>query len=103
MSTAANSANAFNEPQNLSEAELLVWRAYAHHVQRMLLADNRPVFGQDYVFVLPPTQHCVRGGRPCPDTVTNYQVFDVADSLQEPDSPLFMIQSAGSYVDMLEQ
>ncbi|GAB1193359.1 hypothetical protein APSETT444_002573 [Aspergillus pseudonomiae] len=82
--------------------DTLIWRAYGQFVKRLLLGPNTPKEGLDYVYVCPPTEHGLRGGRPIPDAVTNSNVFSVADSLQRADSPLFTIRTELSYFESLD-
>ncbi|KAB8209565.1 hypothetical protein P875_00021533 [Aspergillus parasiticus SU-1] len=82
--------------------DTLIWRAYGQFVKRLLLGPNNPKEGLDYVYVCPPTEHGLRGGRPIPDAVTNANVSSVADSLQRADSPLFTIHTDLSYFESLD-
>lgn len=47
-----------------------------------MLAGQPLTQGKDFVFVLPPTSAAVRGGTPCPEAVTNNDLFLLADPLQ---------------------
>lgn len=84
-------------------ADSTIWRSYGDLVKRLLLGSNDLQHGLDYIFVCPPTEHGIRGGRPIPDAVTNFNISSVADSLQSPDSPLFMIRSDQGYFDSLKK
>lgn len=64
-----------------------IWRGYANLVKRLLVGPSDLANGLDYIYVCPPTERAVRGGRAIPDAVTNFNIFSAADSLQRTDSP----------------
>ncbi|KAL2060853.1 hypothetical protein VTL71DRAFT_8905 [Oculimacula yallundae] len=83
-----------------AEARLIAWRAYGNFVTDMLTAGQPLVPGKDFIYVNPPNQAAVRGGTPCPQSVTNFDLFSVADGLQTTGEPL-MDPNGPSYVDNL--
>jgi hypothetical protein len=80
-----------------------VWRSYARLVKQLMLGPNTLQPGLDYLYVCPPTERGIRGGRAIPDPVTNFNIFSAADSLQRANSPLFMIRSDLGYYDSLKK
>ncbi|EPE31455.1 hypothetical protein GLAREA_12758 [Glarea lozoyensis ATCC 20868] len=83
-----------------ADARLLAWRAYGTFVQQQLTAGVPLSPGKDFIYVTPPNLAAVRGGTPCPDSVTNFDLFSLADGLQNVNEPL--LDNAGaSYVDSL--
>jgi hypothetical protein len=83
-----------------ADARLLAWRAYGTFVQQQLTAGVPLSPGKDFIYVTPPNLASVRGGTPCPDSVTNFDLFSLADGLQNVNEPL--LDNAGaSYVDSL--
>jgi hypothetical protein len=93
-----NSLNAQFIPE--ADARLIAWRAYGTFVQQQLTAGVPLRPGQDFIFVTPPNLAAVRGGTPCPDSVTNFDLFSLADALQTVNEPL-LDNSGASYVDSL--
>ncbi|CZT01099.1 hypothetical protein WAI453_009523 [Rhynchosporium graminicola] len=83
-----------------SEARLIAWKAYGNFVTDMLTAGQPLQLGKDFVYVNPPNQAAVRGGTPCPQSVTNFDLFSVADNMQNTGEPL-MDPNGPSYVDNL--
>ncbi|KAH9205364.1 hypothetical protein DL95DRAFT_491630 [Leptodontidium sp. 2 PMI_412] len=83
-----------------AEARLIAWRAYGNFVTEMLTAGQPIVPGKDFIYVNPPNQAAVRGGSPCPQSVTNFDLFSLADGLQTVSEPL-MDPNGPSYVDNL--
>ncbi|KAG4429228.1 hypothetical protein IFR05_015289 [Cadophora sp. M221] len=83
-----------------AEARLIAWRAYGSFVSDMLTAGQPLVPGKDFIYVNPPNQAAVRGGSPCPQSVTNFDLFSLADGLQTVSEPL-MDPNGPSYVDNL--
>lgn len=83
-----------------SEARLIAWRAYGKFVSDLLTAGQPLNPGKDFVYVNPPNLAAVRGGSPCPQSVTNFDLFSVADCLQTIGEPL-MDPNGPSYVDNL--
>jgi hypothetical protein len=57
--------------------------------------------GVDYPFVTPPSTVAMRGGSPCPEAVTNFYLYDCADSLQKPGDALLDLLSR-SYFNSME-
>jgi hypothetical protein len=88
--------------QFLSEADarLLAWRAYGNFVSQSLTAGVPLTLGKDFIYVTPPNLAAVRGGTPCPESVTNYDLFGLADGLQNISEPLLDPQGP-SYIDNL--
>ena len=88
--------------QFLSEADarLLAWRAYGNFVSQSLTAGVPLSLGKDFIYVTPPNLAAVRGGTPCPESVTNYDLFGLADGLQNISEPLLDPQGP-SYIDNL--
>ena len=83
-----------------SEARLVAWRAYGDFVGQLLTAGQPITKGRDFVYVTPPNLAAVRGGTPVPESVTNYDLFPLADGLQKQSEPLLDPQGA-SYIDAL--
>ncbi|KAH7312843.1 hypothetical protein BKA65DRAFT_467072 [Rhexocercosporidium sp. MPI-PUGE-AT-0058] len=83
-----------------AEARLIAWRAYGNFVTDMLTAGQPIVPGKDSIYVNPPNQAAVRGGSPCPQSVTNFDLFSLADGLQTAGEPL-MDPNGASYHDPL--
>ena len=77
-------------PQLLSTntAQLIAWKTYGEIIRQLFTAGQSLETGVDYMFVAPPTSVSIRGGSPCPEAVTNFDLFDCADSLQKPGNPL---------------
>ncbi len=94
----ANLLNAQALPD--SEARLIAWRAYGNFVTDLLTAGQPLTPGKDFVYVNPPNLAAVRGGSPCPQSVTNFDLFGVADGLQTISEPL-MDPNGPSYIDNL--
>uniref|UniRef100_A0A0C4DJE1 Uncharacterized protein n=1 Tax=Fusarium oxysporum (strain Fo5176) TaxID=660025 RepID=A0A0C4DJE1_FUSOF len=88
--------------QDIPDADTLIWRAYGALVKEYLAGPGGLQAGLDYIYVCPPTEHGIRGGRPIPDAVTNGNMSTFADSLQRDDSPLFMPQAELSYYNSLK-
>lgn len=86
----------------IPDGDATFWRAYGQFVRNLLLGPNTPAPGIDYLYVLAPTEFGLRGGRPIPDAVTNFNVTNFANSLQTIDSPLFTTLGLG-YFESLEQ
>ena len=88
----------------LPEGDELLWQAYGQFVQRELIGTGKLTPGTDYIYVCPPTESAIRGGKPFPDAVTDWDVYGIADSLQHIDQPAFSIAGEGttSYIDSLE-
>jgi len=85
----------------IPDGDSLIYRSYGQFVKQLLLGPNTLQQGLDYIYVCPPTEHGIRGGRPVPDSVTNYNIFEFADSLQRADSPLFMAGADLGYFESL--
>lgn len=83
-----------------ADARLLAWRAYGNFVSQSLTAGVPLTLGKDFVYVTPPNLAAVRGGTPCPESVTNYDLFGLADGLQNISEPLLDPQGP-SYIDNL--
>ncbi|RDL35699.1 Uncharacterized protein BP5553_06311 [Venustampulla echinocandica] len=83
-----------------AEARLQAWRAYGTFVSQQLTAGVPMVPGKDFIYVTPPNMAAVRGGTPCPDSVTNFDLFALADGLQTVSQPL-LDTSGASYIDSL--
>ncbi|KAF4633327.1 hypothetical protein G7Y89_g4788 [Cudoniella acicularis] len=83
-----------------SEARLQAWRAYGTFVGQQLTAGVPLTQGKDFIYVTPPNLAAVRGGTPCPDSVTNFDLFALADGLQNISAPL-LDTSGPSYIDSL--
>jgi hypothetical protein len=64
--------------QNLpdSEARLIAWCAYGTFVSDLLTTGVPLKPGTDFTH---PNQAAVRGGTPCPESVTNFDLFSIAD------------------------
>ena len=83
-----------------SEARLVAWRAYADFVSQLLTAGQPLMKGKDFIYVTPPNLAAVRGGTPVPESVTNFDLFSLADGLQFLNEPLLDPQGP-SYIDAL--
>ncbi|ORY05263.1 hypothetical protein BCR34DRAFT_46230 [Clohesyomyces aquaticus] len=83
------------------EASLIAWKAYGQMMSQFITANNPLQQGTDFVYVTPPTSNFVRGGTPCPESVTNAELFNVVDPLQNSSSPLLGTDGP-SYVQTLE-
>jgi hypothetical protein len=83
-----------------SEARLVAWRAYGDVVSQLLTAGQPIVKGRDLVYVTPPNLAAVRGGTPVPESVTNFDLFSLANALQNQSEPLLDPQGP-SYIDAL--
>lgn len=83
-----------------SEARLVAWRAYGDFISQMLTAGQPLVKGRDLIFVTPPNLAAVRGGTPVPESVTNFDLFQLADGLQSQSEPL-LDPLGPSYIDAL--
>ena len=83
-----------------AEARLIAWRAYGDFVRDQLTAGVPLTEGTDFIYVTPPNLAAIRGGTPCPASVTNFDLFDVVDSLQNISVPL-LDNNGASYVDNL--
>lgn len=86
----------------IPNGDVTFWRAYGQFVRNLLLGPNTPAPGIDFLYPLAPTEFGLRGGRPIPDAVTNFNVTNFANSLQTTDSPLFTTLGLG-YFESLEQ
>jgi hypothetical protein len=64
------------------DAQGIAWRSYGSFVTQFMTGGQPIRPGIDYVFVNPPTTAAVRGGTPCPEAVTNNDLFSFADALQ---------------------
>jgi hypothetical protein len=69
-------------------ANLIAWKSYGDIVKDIFTARQPLEIGTDHLFITPPTTVFIRGGSPCPEAVTNFDLFDCADSLQKPGDPL---------------
>lgn len=59
---------------NSDEASLIAWKAYGDLI-KTYITGNQPITpGQDFIYVTPPTSNFVRGGTPCPESVTNFEL-----------------------------
>ncbi|KAG9246859.1 hypothetical protein BJ878DRAFT_532959 [Calycina marina] len=86
---------------SFEDASRIAWRAYGNMVEQVMTAGQPLVKGKDFLFVTPPSTVAIRGGAPCPEAVTNNELFPFADSLQAGDSPL--LDMAGvSYIQALD-
>ena len=83
-----------------SEARLVAWRAYGNFVGSLLTAGQPLTKGRDFVYVTPPNLAAVRGGTPVPESVTNYDLYYLADGLQNQSEPLLDPQGP-SYINAL--
>ncbi|KAI9771081.1 MAG: hypothetical protein M1840_002432 [Geoglossum simile] len=90
-----------DEQVPIPDGDTTIWRAYGQFVKNIILGPNKPTEGLDYLYVLTPTEYGLRGGRPIPDSVTNWNVNNFANSLQRTDSPLFSTAGLG-YFESLE-
>lgn len=90
------------EAQFLSEPEarLQAWRAYGSFVQQSITAGVALTPGKDMVYITPPNFATVRGGTPCPDEITNYELFSLVDRLQNGSEPLLDL-TGPSYAEAL--
>ena len=83
-----------------SEARLAAWRAYSDFVSQPLTAGQPIVKGRDLVYVTPPNLAAVRGGTPVPESLTNFDLFSLADELQNQSEPS-LDPNGPSYIDAL--
>lgn len=81
-----------------AQARLAAWRVYGTFIEDMLTAGVLLTPGKDFIYVLPPNVAAVRGGTPCPQAVTNAELFSLANSMQNIAEPLMNVQGS-SYVD----
>lgn len=59
------------------EASLIAWKAYGDLI-KTYITGNQPITpGQDFIYVTPPTSNFVRGGTPCPESVTNFELCKI--------------------------
>ncbi|KAF2747647.1 hypothetical protein M011DRAFT_477265 [Sporormia fimetaria CBS 119925] len=70
------------------EASLVAWKAYGDIIKSFLTGGQPITKGQDFIYIAPPTSVFVRGGTVCPESVTNFELYNVADRLQNSSSPL---------------
>lgn len=59
---------------NSEEASLIAWKAYGDLIKNYITANQPLTPGTDFVYVTPPTSNFVRGGTPCPESVTNFEL-----------------------------
>jgi hypothetical protein len=83
---------------NQEDAAAMAWRAYANFVREGLLGGS--AIGNFKVFVTPPTMMGIAGGDPVPQAITNQQIYDTADGLQNATDP-YTKMGQRSYVDAL--
>jgi len=86
---------------SFEDASRIAWRSYGSMVEQTILAGQPLVKGRDFVFITPPSTVAIRGGTPCPEAVTNNELFPFADSLQRTDDP-FLDLAGVSYVQALD-
>ncbi|KAF2271100.1 hypothetical protein CC78DRAFT_506634 [Lojkania enalia] len=60
------------------EASLIAWKAYGKLIQQYITANAPITQGTDFIYVVPPTSQFIRGGTPCPESVTNFELYEVA-------------------------
>lgn len=70
------------------EASLIAWKAYGSLIQQYITANVPLTPGVDFIYVTPPTSSFVRGGTPVPESVTNFELFNTVDPLQNASNPL---------------
>ncbi|KAF2271443.1 uncharacterized protein EI97DRAFT_270258 [Westerdykella ornata] len=73
---------------NSEEASLIAWKAYGDLIKNYITANQPLTPGTDFIYVTPLTSTFVRGGTPCPESVTNFELYQFADRLQNSASPL---------------
>ncbi|KAF2467261.1 uncharacterized protein BDR25DRAFT_376172 [Lindgomyces ingoldianus] len=83
------------------EASLIAWKAYGQIMSQFITANAPLTKGTDFIYVTPPTSNFVRGGTPCPESVTNMELYNLVDPLQNSSSPLLGNDGPG-YVQTLE-
>jgi hypothetical protein len=83
------------------DASLIAWRGYGSLISQYLTANTPVTKGTDFIYVTPPTSNFVRGGTPCPESVTNFELHSVVDPLQSVESPLLGTDGP-SYIQTLE-
>jgi hypothetical protein len=88
----------FGQTFNQEDAAAMAWRAYANFVRDSLIGPSS--IGSFKIFVTPPTMMGIAAGDPVPQAVTNQQIFDVADGLQNATDP-YTKMGQRSYVDAL--
>jgi len=86
----------------ISDADRIIWRAYGEKIREELLG-GIPPGEDDFIYICPPTQQGIAGGRAVPQALTNYQAYKVCDTLLPADSPLYVPGEGGSYILTLKQ
>jgi hypothetical protein len=94
-------SHALAQPLSYNDATLIAWNAYGNIIRQYITAGQALKASADYIFVMPPTIASIRGGSPCPEAVTNHELFDCADSLQMPGEPLINLDGR-SYFNGME-
>jgi len=82
-------------------AQLIAWKSYGEIIRQLFTAGQSLETGVDYLFTTPPSAVAIRGGSPCPEAVTTFDLYDCADSLQKPGDPLLDLLGR-SYFNSME-
>src|SRR3982074_1349676 len=88
ISLAILANSALDQFLSYEDATLLAWNSYGNVIRQYIVAGQTLKRGVYVLFVTPPTTASIRAGSPCPEAVTNHELFAFADSLQTIGEPL---------------
>jgi hypothetical protein len=61
-------------------AQLIAWKSYGEIIRQLFTAGQSLEAGVDYLFATPPSAVAIRGGSPCPEAVTTFDLCEIAQT-----------------------